>query len=379
LPIDGTFQCALFQVLRADTISFSVTNRRRPEQKYLYNFSTLEYNVDHMNIDKALFFKPGAIGDLLHTLPAVNAFKRTFPSAQITIVVSPGMKPVMEGSAVADRVLIFDKTQFKKNYRDFFRFAFMLRRERFDLFVDLQPSLRSGVLRRIAGAGRTLVYRKKRLSSSGDRRMHAAENFLETLRPLGIAGDVTEIELRVSREAVQAADAFLKRHGFDGSKKLVALNCSVGAARPARNWFPERFSLLADRLVREAGAMVVFIGGPEDVELVRSVMASMQEKAIPAAGNLSIAESAALLMRCACLVSSDTGPLHLATAVHTPVIGLFGSTDPRRTGPLGRGHQVIRKDMHCVPCEEKECPEGSRACMEAITVAEIFDAVKRAI
>jgi len=121
------------------------------------------------------------------------------------------------------------------------------------------------------------------------------------------------------------------------------------------------------------------VGGNEDRELVRRVLADMKNKAVSAVGDLSIPESAALLARCRCLVSADTGPLHLATAIQTPVVGLFGSTDPRRTGPIGRGHQVIIKDLACIPCEEKQCPLGTRACMAEITVDEVFIAVERVV
>jgi lipopolysaccharide heptosyltransferase II len=201
---------------------------------------------------------------------------------------------------------------------------------------------------------------------------------LETLRPLGISGPVDDIELPVGEEARRAVDRFFSNSHVDGNRPLIALNCSVGAARPARNWFPERFAALADRLIMDLGAAVVFVGGPEDRELVQSVMAAMKESAVSVAGRFSIAESAALLARCACLVSSDTGPLHLATAVRTPVVGLFGSTDPLRTGPVGRGHQVLREKLPCVPCEEKNCPLGTRACMEAIGIDDVFEAVRKA-
>jgi heptosyltransferase II len=212
-----------------------------------------------------------------------------------------------------------------------------------------------------------------------DRRLHAAENFMETLRPLGIDDSVTSIELPILPEALPAADRFLAKHAIDRNKPLIALNCSVGSARPARNWFPERFALLADRIMRELGAAVVFVGGEEDRDLVRRVMAGMREKAASAAGDLSLAHSAALLSRCSCLVSSDTGPLHLATAVGTPVIGLYGSTDPQRTGPVGKGHRVLISDLPCVPCEEKICPLGTRACMAALTVDEVLEAIRKAV
>jgi lipopolysaccharide heptosyltransferase II len=332
-----------------------------------------------MDIKKALFFKPGAIGDLLHTLPALKSLKRKFPAAQVTVVVSPGLESLLQGTPIADRVLVFDKTKLKKSLRDFFEFGLLLRDEHYDLFVDMQPSVRSLMLRWISGAELVLTYRKQKKIEAGTQRLHAAENFMETLKPLGINEAVTNIDLPVLPDALKAVDRFLAERGIDASKPIIAMNCSVGSARPARNWFPERFAILADRLIKELGVEIVFVGGNEDREIVRRVMADMRGKAVSAAGELSIVLSAALLSRCSSLVSSDTGPLHLATAVQTPVVGLYGSTDPRRTGPVGIGHRVFIKDLSCVPCEKKQCTLGTRACMEAITVDEVFEAIRKAI
>jgi lipopolysaccharide heptosyltransferase II len=331
-----------------------------------------------MNIKKVLFSKPGAIGDLLHTLPALQAVKNTFPDAQVTVLVSPGLDSLIQGTPIADRVQIFDKSKFKKSFLDFIVFGMHLRNERYDLFVDMQPSARSFVLRLFSGAEHILIYRKQKNVSPGKQRIHAVNNFMDTLKPLGINFPADKIDLPLQEDARRTIDHFLAKQGLRGSKMLVALNCSVGAARPARNWFPERFAELADRLINELGADVIFIGGPEDRDVVNSVMERMKGKALSAAGDLSLSESAALLSRCSCLVSSDTGPLHLATAVHTPVVGLFGSTDPKRTGPVGKGHQVLMKDLSCVPCEKKNCPLGTRACMGLISSDEVFEAVRKA-
>jgi lipopolysaccharide heptosyltransferase II len=348
-------------------------------ENYLYKFRTLEYNAQPMEIKKVLFFKPGAIGDLLQALPALKALKQKFPAAHITVMVSPGLASLLQGTPVADRVQVFDKEKLKKRLKDFIDFVVQLRAERYDVFIDMQTSTRSLVLRRLSGAGLVLVYRKQRKYGRTGPRLHAAENFMETLLPLGIIDPVTSIELPLKPDAVKAVDRFLSDCGVDKTKPLIALNCNVGEARPARNWFPERFAALADRLVKELGARVIFVGGGQDRELVRSVTAAMHEKAVSAAGVLSLEHSAALLARCSCLVSSDTGPLHLATAVQTPVVGLYGSTDPRRTGPIGRRNRVLIKDLSCVPCEEKNCPLGSRACMQDITVDEVCEAVRKAL
>jgi len=332
-----------------------------------------------MNIQRVLFFKPGAIGDLLHTLPALQALKHKFPAAHISVVVSPELETLIQGTSIADQVLVFDKAKLKKSFRDLLGFGLQLRKFHYDLFIDLQPSIRSFLVRQLSGANRRLVYRKQNKIVTGRRRLHAAENFMETLKPLGITEHVQNIVLPIQNETRRSVDLFLLREKYDRSRILIALNCSVGAARPARNWFPERFATLADRLIRELGAEIVFIGGKEDRELASRIIDAMNEKALSAVGVFSIAESAALLARCACLVSSDTGPLHLATAIQTPVVGLFGSTDPDRTGPLGKGHQVLFKKLACVPCEAKQCPIGTRACMNAITVDNVFEAVRKAI
>ena len=332
-----------------------------------------------MELKKVLFFKPGAIGDLLHTLPALKALKKNYPAAHVTVMVSPGLEPLVQGTPLADRVQVFDKSKLKKRLTDFIDLGLRMREERYDLFVDMQPSLRSLLLRSICNARMTLVYHKQKSYKTRQERLHAAENFMETLHPLGIQGPADSIELPVAPLAAASVERFLSDHEIRGPGSLIALNCSVGAARPARNWFPERFASLADRLIKEIGASVVFVGGNEDRDLVRSVMTMMTGKALSAAGELSLAESAALLARCACLVSSDTGPLHLATAVQTPVVGLYGSTDPRRTGPIGRGHRVLMQELPCVPCEEKKCPLATRICMTGISVEDVFEAVKKAI
>ncbi len=329
-----------------------------------------------MDIKKVLFFKPGAIGDFLHTLPALKAFKEKYPAAHVTVMISPGLDSLIQGTHIADSVSIFDKSEMKKSIKNLVGLGLHLRKERFDLFIDMQPSFRSSLLRRLAGAGHVLVYRKQKRAKPGEARMHAAQNFMETLKPAGIDTRAEEIELPVGRDDAAAVGRFLSKRGVS-DKTLIALNCSVGAARPARNWFPERFAELADRLQSELNAAVVFVGGKEDRALVAGVMAAMKSKAVSAAGELSISQTAALLAQCSCLVSPDTGPLHLATAVKTPVIGLYGSTDPRRTGPLGKGNAVLIKGLVCAPCEQKQCPLGSRACMEAITVDDVFGAVAR--
>jgi lipopolysaccharide heptosyltransferase II len=349
----------------------------RSGHNFIYKNQQFAYNVQViMGIERILFYKPGAIGDFLHSLPSLKALKRAFPAALITVVVSPGQERLVQGTPIADQILVYNKAHLKKSVTDFLSFGLQLRREHVDLFVDMQPSVRSWVLRKLSGAGRIVVYRKQKLVGPGARRLHAVENFMRTLEPLGISEAIDHIDLPIIPEAAAKIDRFLAEQGIARHQPLVALNCSVGAARPSRNWFPERFTELADRLASELGALVIFIGGSEDRKLVAGVMAAMHTQAITTAGMFDLAESAALLARCRCLVSSDTGPLHLATAVQTATIGLYGSTDPRRTGPVGRNTIVLAKQLPCIPCEKKHCPLNTVACMRAISVNDVVEAVR---
>jgi ADP-heptose:LPS heptosyltransferase len=114
---------------------------------YLYKFRTLTYNKRKMEMHKVLFPELGAIGDLLHTLPALQALRNKSPAAHVTVVVSPGSESLIQGTPVADRVLVFDRAKLKKRLKEFIHFALRLRHERYDLFIDMQPSLRSMMLR----------------------------------------------------------------------------------------------------------------------------------------------------------------------------------------------------------------------------------------
>ena len=163
-----------------------------------------------MEMHKVLFFKPGAIGDLLHTLPALKALRKKFPAAQVTVIVSPGLESLIQGTPYADNVQVFDRAKHKRRLKDFIEFAVRLRAERYDLFIDMQPSLRSMVLRLMSNAPHILVYRKQKRSRTGERRLHAAENFLETLRPLGIDSPIESIELQVAADVHTKIDRFLQ-------------------------------------------------------------------------------------------------------------------------------------------------------------------------
>ena len=142
-------------------------------------------------------------------------------------------------------------------------------------------------------------------------------------------------------------------------------------------WQNEKFALLADRLIRDMGADIVFTGGPGDRETVEDIRSRMKEASLSLAGKTNLRQLAALYEKSDLVISTDTGPMHLAAAVGTPVAALFGPTAPWRTGPFGWGHEIVRTGIRCSPCYKRRCSQGDGVCMSGIQVSDVLDAVRR--
>ena len=332
-------------------------------------------------IRRIIVFKPGPIGDFLHSLPAVEALRNAFPDARITVVTARELADLVEAHPAVDERIYVPWDLFRGDVRGLLRFIGELRARRPDLFVDMKSNVKSFLMRRLSGAGKVLRYRKQKRVRPGERRLHAVENLLETVEPATgkVPGSPFRVYLR--REDEEATDAFLRDTLPAESPvgRKVALNPTVGWAIPSRLWPPESFGRLGDRIARELGAGVFFTGGPSDREYLDKIAAGMTERPVIAAGRLTLGETAALIKRCDLLVSGDTGPLHIAAGVGTKVIGLYGSVSTDRSQPWGEGHVVIKKDLWCLPCEEKVCPLATMQCMKDITVDEVFEEVRKVL
>jgi len=319
--------------------------------------------------NKILIIKPGAIGDLLHISPALRALKEHLPDAHVDIMVgSRATKCLFEHNPHIRRVLYFDRKGDHRSLRAFAALCHEVHNEDYDLVINFQRStFKVWLLVMAAFPCRVLVYHKTR-----HRRVHAVENHLETLAPLGIDVNNADLslELYIGKEDTQFAIEQIPMAGR-GGKPLIAMN--LGASNRIKCWAPQSFAQLGDRLAGEFGAGLILIGGSDELDLAELVMDAALVKPLNLVGKMTLTQLGAVLQRCKLLVSGDTGPLHLATAVGTRVIGLFGAIDPERTGPVGSGHRVIRHpEVPCVPCNGKKCHHiPSLECMARITVDEV--------
>jgi len=320
-----------------------------------------------------LLIKPGAVGDLLQLTPALRALKRRYPQARVSLLLgSEAAATMFRNNPNVDETVVFDRKGEHASLAGFLRLRERIGRAGYDLVINFQRSnFKAWLLASVAFPCGVLVYRKAR-----GRNVHAVVNHLETLAPLGIdpATADTSLELFLGPEEQAFAEALFREAGLAG-KTVIALN--AGASNRIKCWSTDRFAALANRLVDELGAGIVLVGGGNERDLAEGIRAGMTSEPLDLVGRTSLLQLGAVLARADLLVSGDTGPLHMATAVGTPVAGLFGAIDPLRTGPVGEGHRVIRHaEVPCVPCMGRTCRHTPYLeCMEKLTTDEVFAAV----
>ena len=296
--------------------------------------------------------KLSSIGDVVHALPVAAALKRARPSAHVSWIVEAREATLVSGHPDVDEVIVADTRGWRRRgavgVREAWRLARALRRRRFDVAVDLQGLLKSAIVtaltrapRRIgftAGASRewaSACATNVRVRPPG--RAHVVEQYLALLGPLGISEPAVEFRLPVDTVAASFVDRFLAESGVAPSDPLVLVN--PGAGRPEKRWPRERFGELARRLTAETGIRVVVVWGPGEERDAEAIAA---EGGATRAPSTTLREMAALARRARLVIAADTGPLHIAAAVGTPCVGLFGPTSGVRNGPYGPDHRVLQ-------------------------------------
>lgn len=318
-----------------------------------------------------LIIKPGAIGDVLHMTPVIRALKEKHPASRVSFLVSsPLTASLFRGNPLVDEVIVFDKKGAHKSFGGLLSLWRMLKSRRFDLVLNYQRSNIKGWLLASAGFPCTVVvYHKTRGTV-----VHAIADHLNPLRKVGIDPDRASHALNFfpSKEENAFADRFLVQTGLAG-KRLVAFN--PGTSHASKCWPIERFAELGDLLADEREAVVVVLGSRDEKPLADEIRRRMRHAVYDLTG-CSLGELGAVLQRVEFLLTGDTGPMHIAAAVGTRVVALYGPISPVRSGPVGEGHRIlIHDELECCPCNIFECKHSVfRECMERITVREALQA-----
>jgi len=336
-----------------------------------------------MNI---LFIKLSAIGDVVQTLPALEAIKRSYPDSDITWAVEEAAADILNGHPLINKLLVSRRkswTRMLKNPLTFFqglggviRFFSELRSTRYDIAIDFQGLLKSGILIGLARAQRKIGFDRTREFSylflnerlpPYDIEKHALERYLDVARYLGAKDPSPVCTLPIDREISRIKQRIESLN--PGGRPLVAIN--PVARWKTKLWSERKFAELADRLISERNVVVIFTGSREDGLVNERILAIMDQSAVNWAGETTLKELAALASLCTVFITTDTGPMHLAAAAGTRVVALFGPTAPWRTGPFGPSHVTVRAGLICSPCFKRTCDDNVR-CMEEITVDEVM-------
>lgn len=325
---------------------------------------------------KILIVKPSSLGDVVHSLPFLNAMKRCFSNAEIHWVIAKGLEGLLEGHPMIDKLIIINKDLWKnlsqagKTLKEIGELFKQLRHEKYDMVVDLQGLLRSGLITwatyaplRIgfyeAREGSRFFYTVK-VKAGGD--IHAVERYMNIAEALGC--DAREIVF-----------PFPDSRGVGHeTEKLVNLGPYAvlvpGARWKTKIWPAESFGKVASMLPLRS----VIVGGSADKAIAHEVVSHSGGKAVSVAGETSLKELTELMRSAEVVITNDSGPMHIAAALNVPVVAIFGPTSPARTGPYGTGHVVLQSETGCVPCFKRQCNDNIR-CMIEITPEAVYQEV----
>jgi ADP-heptose:LPS heptosyltransferase len=326
--------------------------------------------------ERVLIVLLGAIGDVTRGLPLLERLRRGYPQARIVWAVEPAAAPLLAHHRSLDAVLVFDRPN---GVPAFLRFLQQVRVLRADLVLDLQRHLKSGIVSRVSGAPVRLGF-DRRNGREGNwlfntHRIDPMPHFSSKLQQFLRFADWLEIEscpvafgLQLTASEEERVNALLA----DARPPFVA--AFVGSSCESRLWFADRTAAVVDALAAQ-GIGAVLIGGPGDGAFAADVMrAARSSFAINLVGRTNLRDLIGIFTRAQAAFGPDSGPMHIAAAVGTPVVSLWGATSAERSAPWGSEADVLVGDAPCRPCYLKRCPIG-RLCMEHIAVDQVLEKI----
>jgi lipopolysaccharide heptosyltransferase II len=325
------------------------------------------------------------IGDALMSLPAIEALRRSFPQAEIVLVAKPWVSEIYANHPAINRIIKYDSTGEHRGAAGLWRLIKALREESFDAAVLLQNAFHAAWMAWLARIpvrigfardGRAALLTDAVGTPPPAEYGHQVYYYLELLFRAGLipaVEEVPEVRLAVTAEEKSWAATFQEQLGLSGPRFLIGM--TPGAAfGPAKRWPPDRFAMLADRLIGHLNADVLILGSAGERPLAEQIGKAMRHTPAIVAGETTLRQLMALLSACRVLVTNDSGPMHLGAALGLPVVAVFGSTDERATGPVGHRARVVKDSAECSPCGLRVCPVDFR-CMTDVSVDAVFETV----
>ena len=334
---------------------------------------------------KILLVQTGFLGDVVLSTPVLAELARQFPGAKISILTTPLAKPLVELHPNVEKVLVFDKRGKYRGLGGLLRFARRLREERFEKVFSLHKSYRTAALLLLARIPERFGFAEASASFLYSRTATRKEYPHEVLRNLAILKTVgvdpgslgAKMNIGLSDESIAQAEKLIS--GFGGPWVAIA----PGSVWATKRWTTEGFATVTASLV-EQGYSVVILGGPSDEEVARDVEDKCGKKILNLTGRTNLMVSAAIISKCDLVVTNDSAPLHIASAVGTPVVAAFCATVPEfGFGPWGVPSEIVGvENLSCRPCGRhggNTCPTGTHACQKQLSAEMVLSAAKRVL
>lgn len=322
-------------------------------------------------LKKILVFSFSFIGDAVLSTAVIQPLRKHFPNAHITFLVGPRAFDLLATEPDIDATLVYDNRGEHAGWKGRLRLIKTLRRDKFDLVVNLRDSLTA----RCIGAEHWGMVR-------GESNRHAVTRYLEVLQRHGIDTTDAHPHLQLTEDEQTMAHCFLTKAGITSERLLIGIH--PGGNWVYKLWDAKNYALVANTLCKEQNAAILLFAGPSERALQTQISEMMDIPPILVKTE-NLRHLAALISTCDVYIGNDTGPMHIASAVDTPVVALFGSTNPIRSGPYGEKHTVLQSgiDLGCNPCHPGRhpggCGAGSCEVLAGITAEQVLATVERHI
>lgn len=342
-----------------------------------------EHGLAHKRI---LVTKLGSLGDLILAVPSLRMIRKKFPKAFIALLVDPRWYGIMKLCPYLDEVWTFDRQRKQGRWGRLLKLAKRFQAERFDLSVDLQNNFKTHLLAYRAGiplrygherglSSRLLTHRAEPVPMP----VPPVEHQFKLLNLLGISELDDKLELWVKEEDKKRIHSLLEDAWVNDTQRLIAFSLAASPGWPTKNWPVEHYMNLAVKLGTQMNARIFLLGD----EKAKPLADRFNQEDFPFVTNLvgktSLQELIALIARMDLVVTGDSAPMHIAAALRTRFVALFGPTDSNRHLPPAKHYKVFQKDIPCAPCYSGRCKAKEFSCLPAITVEEVFQAVKELV
>lgn len=376
---------AILRVLKNDKLRFSLVKEARKTAQIKFNLDTmveetLRVYEETVTVKRILVIKISSIGDVILAIPSFRALREKFPNAKIYVLVGLKSRQIVQSCPYIDEVIVFDRNKEGSSFR-LFRVAKELSSYKFDIVIDLQNNKISHLLSFLCWApsrygfdnGKFSFLLNHRVRFIGLGVINPVEHQSKVLGILGV--DIKDYSLKLwpTESDFKYIDEQLSMEWVSREQPLVGINLSSSAKWQTKRWPLENFIHLTDSLAKD-NIRTVLTGSDEDLHLANRFVSISKAKPINFVGKTSLLELTALIKRCNMFITGDSAPMHIAAAMKTPFVALFGPTDPKRHLPPAEDFVLIKKDLKCAPCYKRQCLNPK--CMNEITSEEVLSVIK---